>query len=170
VFLFLAALYESWSVPFSVLLAVPLGIFGAILTLTLLPRLTNNVYAQIGMITLIGLAAKNAILIVEYAKERVEGGMELVAATLEAVRLRLRPIIMTSLAFILGVLPLAFSSGAGAVSRQTIGWTVFGGMLAATSLAVFVVPVLYVVVTRLAYGAKKLAALQSQAAQPRPGA
>jgi HAE1 family hydrophobic/amphiphilic exporter-1 len=122
------------------------------------------------MITLIGLAAKNAILIVEYAKERVEGGMELVAATLEAVRLRLRPIIMTSLAFILGVLPLAFSSGAGAVSRQTIGWTVFGGMLAATSLAVFVVPVLYVVVTRLAYGAKKLAALQSQAAQPRPGA
>jgi len=162
VFLFLAALYESWSVPFSVLLAVPLGIFGAILTLSLLPGLTNNVYAQIGMVTLIGLAAKNAILIVEFAKERVEGGMELVAATLEAVRLRLRPIIMTSLAFILGVLPLAFSSGAGAVSRQTIGWTVFGGMLAATSLAIFVVPVLYVVVTRLAYGAKKLAALQAQ--------
>ena len=162
VFLFLVALYESWSVPFSVLLAVPLGIFGAILTLTLLPNLTNNVYAQIGMITLIGLAAKNAILIVEYAKERVEGGMELVAATLQAVRLRLRPIIMTSLAFILGVLPLAFSSGAGAVSRQTIGWTVFGGMLAATSLAIFVVPVLYVVVTRLAYGSKKLAALSEK--------
>jgi HAE1 family hydrophobic/amphiphilic exporter-1 len=170
VFLFLVALYESWSVPFSVLLAVPLGIFGAILTLTLLPNLTNNVYAQIGMITLIGLAAKNAILIVEYAKERVEGGKELVAATLEAVKLRLRPIIMTSLAFILGVLPLAFSSGAGAVSRQTIGWTVFGGMLAATSLAIFVVPVLYVVVTRLAYGRKKLAALQVQASQSRPEA
>jgi HAE1 family hydrophobic/amphiphilic exporter-1 len=161
VFLFLAALYESWSVPFSVLLAVPLGIFGAILTLTLLPSLTNNVYAQIGMITLIGLAAKNAILIVEYAKERLEGGKELVAATLEAVKLRLRPVIMTSLAFILGVLPLAFSSGAGAVSRQTIGWTVLGGMLAATSLAIFIVPVLYVIVTRLAYGKRKLAALQT---------
>jgi HAE1 family hydrophobic/amphiphilic exporter-1 len=166
VFLFLVALYESWSVPFSVLLAVPLGIFGAILTLTLLPGLTNNVYAQIGMITLIGLAAKNAILIVEYAKERLEGGKELVAATLEAVELRLRPIIMTSLAFILGVLPLAFSSGAGAVSRQTIGWTVFGGMLAATSLAIFVVPVLYVVVTRLAYGRRKLTALQTGQATP----
>lgn len=162
VFLLLAALYESWSIPFSVLLAVPLGIFGAILTLTLLPNLTNNVYAQIGMITLIGLAAKNAILIVEYAKERVDGGMEVVAATLEAVKLRLRPIIMTSLAFILGVLPLAFSSGAGAVSRQTIGWTVLGGMLAATSLAIFVVPVLYVVVTRLAYGNRKLTTPQTQ--------
>jgi HAE1 family hydrophobic/amphiphilic exporter-1 len=101
VFLFLAALYESWSVPFSVLFAVPIGAFGSILTLTLLPNLTNNIYAQIGLITLIGLAAKNAILIVEFAKERVDRGMEIVAATLEAVQLRLRPIIMTSLAFIL---------------------------------------------------------------------
>ena len=109
VFLFLAALYESWSVPFSVLFAVPIGAFGSILTLTLLPNLTNNIYAQIGLITLIGLAAKNAILIVEFAKERVDRGMEIVAATLEAVQLRLRPIIMTSLAFILGVMPLAFS-------------------------------------------------------------
>lgn len=154
VFLFLAALYESWSVPFSVLFAVPIGAFGSILTLTLLPNLTNNIYAQIGLITLIGLAAKNAILIVEFAKERVDRGMEVVAATLEAVRLRLRPIIMTSLAFILGVLPLAFSVGAGAEARKTIGWTVAGGMVAASSLAIFVVPVLFVLITRISYGRK----------------
>jgi HAE1 family hydrophobic/amphiphilic exporter-1 len=155
VFLFLAALYESWSIPFSVLFAVPIGAFGSILTLTFLPNLSNNIYAQIGLITLIGLAAKNAILIVEFAKERVDGGMELVAATLEAVQLRLRPIIMTSLAFILGVLPLAFASGAAAESRKTIGWTVFGGMLAATSLAIFVVPVLFVAIEKIAMGKKK---------------
>ncbi|WP_044170474.1 efflux RND transporter permease subunit [Flectobacillus major] len=150
VFLFLAALYESWSIPFSVLFAVPVGAFGSILTLTLLPNLSNNIYAQIGLITLIGLAAKNAILIVEFAKERVDKGMELIAATLEAVQLRLRPIIMTSLAFILGVLPLAFASGAAAESRKTIGWTVFGGMMAATSLAIFIVPVLFVVIEKIA--------------------
>jgi len=150
VFLFLAALYESWSIPFSVLFAVPIGALGSIITLMLLPNLTNNIYAQIGLITLIGLAAKNAILIVEFAKERVDGGMEVVKATLEAVQLRLRPIIMTSLAFILGVLPLAFASGAAAESRKTIGWTVFGGMLAATSLAIFVVPVLFVAIEKLA--------------------
>jgi len=161
VFLFLAALYESWSIPFSVLFAVPIGAFGSILTLTLLPSLTNNVYAQIGLITLIGLAAKNAILIVEYAKERVDRGIDIAHATLQAVNLRLRPIIMTSLAFILGVLPLAFATGAASVSRQTIGWTVFGGMLAATSLAIFVVPVLFVLITKLAYG-KKLKRLQEQ--------
>ena len=155
VFLFLAALYESWSIPFSVLFAVPIGAFGSIVTLTLLPNLSNNIYAQIGLITLIGLAAKNAILIVEFAKERVDGGMELVAATLEAVQLRLRPIIMTSLAFILGVLPLAFASGAAAESRKTIGWTVFGGMLAATSLAIFVVPVLFVLIEKFSMGKKK---------------
>jgi hydrophobe/amphiphile efflux-1 (HAE1) family protein len=160
VFLFLAALYESWSVPFSVLLAVPLGAFGAILFLTFNKGLDNNVYAQIGLITLIGLAAKNAILIVEFAKERVDRGMELERATLEAVKLRLRPIIMTSMAFILGVLPLVFASGAGAVARRTIGWTVFGGMLAATSLAIFIVPVLYYVITKLAYGKKGLAELE----------
>ena len=162
VFLFLAALYESWSVPFSVLLAVPLGAFGAILTLTLMPSLSNNIYAQIGLITLIGLAAKNAILIVEFAKERVDHGMAVIPATLEAVKIRLRPIIMTSLAFILGVLPLAFASGAGAVARETIGWTVLGGMLAATLLAIFIVPVLYVVITRLSLGKKKLAKLKDQ--------
>jgi HAE1 family hydrophobic/amphiphilic exporter-1 len=156
VFLFLAALYESWSVPFSVLLAVPLGAFGAILTLTFVPSLTNNVYAQIGLITLIGLAAKNAILIVEFAKERVDRGVEVVEATLTAVHLRLRPIIMTSMAFILGVLPLVFASGAGAQARQTIGFTVLGGMLSATLLAIFIVPVLFVLITRFAYGKKKL--------------
>ncbi|AMR32639.1 RND transporter [Mucilaginibacter sp. PAMC 26640] len=160
VFLFLAALYESWSVPFSVLLAVPLGAFGAILFLTFNSTLTNNVYAQIGLITLIGLAAKNAILIVEFAKERVDSGMELEKATLEAVRLRLRPIIMTSLAFILGVLPLLFSSGAGAVARKTIGFTVFGGMLTATTFAIFIVPVLFFIITKFAYGKEKLAELE----------
>jgi len=160
VFLFLAALYESWSVPFSVLLAVPLGAFGAILFLNFKPGLTNNVYAQIGLITLIGLAAKNAILIVEFAKERVDRGLPLEEATLDAVKLRLRPIIMTSMAFILGVLPLVFASGAGAQARQTIGWTVFGGMLAATSLAIFIVPVLYYTITKFAYGKEKLAELE----------
>ncbi|WP_179413669.1 efflux RND transporter permease subunit [Mucilaginibacter sp. E4BP6] len=160
VFLFLAALYESWSVPFSVLLAVPLGAFGAILFLNFKPGLTNNVYAQIGLITLIGLAAKNAILIVEFAKERVDRGIPLEEATLDAVKLRLRPIIMTSMAFILGVLPLVFASGAGAQARQTIGWTVFGGMLAATSLAIFIVPVLYYTITKFAYGKEKLAELE----------
>jgi hydrophobic/amphiphilic exporter-1 (mainly G- bacteria), HAE1 family len=156
VFLFLAALYESWSVPFSVLFAVPIGAFGSILTLTFMPSLTNNIYAQIGLITLIGLAAKNAILIVEFAKERVDRGMEIVEATLEAVQLRLRPIIMTSLAFILGVMPLAFSVGAGAEARKTIGWTVAGGMVAASSLAIFVVPVLFVVIGKIAYRKKKI--------------
>jgi HAE1 family hydrophobic/amphiphilic exporter-1 len=162
VFLFLAALYESWSVPFSVLLAVPLGAFGAILTLTLLPRLNNNIYAQVGLIALIGLAAKNAILIVEFAKQRVDRGMDLVKATVEAVRLRLRPILMTSMAFIFGVSPLALATGAGAQARSTIGWTVLGGMLAATLLAIFAAPVFFVTITRIAYGKKKLEALGSK--------
>jgi len=160
VFLFLTALYESWSVPFSVLLAVPLGAFGAILTLTFVTKLSDNVYAQIGLVTLIGLAAKNSILIVEFAKRRVDSGIELIKATLEAIRLRLRPILMTSLAFIFGISPLIFARGAGAVARQTIGYTVFGGMLAATFVGIFVVPVLFVVITRIAYGKKKLAELQ----------
>jgi HAE1 family hydrophobic/amphiphilic exporter-1 len=156
VFLFLAALYESWSVPFAILLAVPIGAFGAILTLTFIPRLTDNVYAQIGLITLIGLAAKNAILIVEYAKVRFDSGMDLIKSTLDAVSLRLRPILMTSMAFILGVLPLALSTGAGAVARRTIGFTVMGGMIAASSIAIFVVPVLFVVIVKIAYGKKGL--------------
>jgi len=164
VFLFLAALYESWSVPFSVLLAVPIGAFGAILTLLCIPSLTDNVYAQIGLITLIGLAAKNAILIVEYAKVRVDDGEDLLQSTLDAVSLRLRPIVMTSLAFILGVMPLVLATGAGAVARRTIGFTVLGGMIAASSLAIFIVPVLFVVIIKVAYGKKQLAALAERKA------
>lgn len=162
VFLFLAALYESFSTPFAVLLAVPFGAFGAILALILNPSLSNNVYSQIGLITLIGLAAKNSILIVEFAKERVDKGMELITATIQAVQLRLRPILMTSLAFIFGVSPLVFAVGAGAVARQTIGWTVLGGMVAATFLGIFIVPVLFVLIIRVSYGKKKLTALQQQ--------
>jgi len=161
VFLFLAALYESWSVPFSVMLAVPISAFGAILALTIDTSLTNNVYAQIGLITLIGLSAKNAILIVEFAKIRVDHGEPLLQSTLEAVRLRLRPIIMTSMAFILGVLPLALATGAGGASRNTIGWTVLGGMLASSTISIFVVPVLFVLFTRLSYGKKQLAWLKA---------
>ena len=160
VFLFLAALYESWSVPFSVMLAVPISVFGAILALTLVPRLNNNVYAQIGLITLIGLSAKNAILIVEFAKIRVDRGEELIKSTLDGASLRLRPIIMTSFAFILGVLPLVLATGAGAVARNTIGYTVLGGMLASTTISIFIVPVLFVLFTRLSYGKKQLQWLQ----------
>ena len=156
VFLFLAALYESWSVPFSVMLAVPISAFGAILMLTLVPAITNNVYAQIGLITLIGLSAKNAILIVEFAKERVDSGEDLIKSTLEAVTLRLRPILMTSLAFILGVMPLVLATGAGAVARNTIGFTVLGGMLTSTTISIFIVPVLFVLLTRFSYGKKQL--------------
>jgi hydrophobic/amphiphilic exporter-1 (mainly G- bacteria), HAE1 family len=162
VFLFLAALYESWSIPFSVLLAVPLGVFGATLSLILHTSLSNNIYAQIGLVTLIGLAAKNSILIVEFAKERVDRGVELTEATIQAVRLRLRPILMTSFAFIFGVTPLALSTGAGAVARNTIGWTVMGGMLGATLLGIFIVPVLFVLITRLSFGKKKLEELRAQ--------
>jgi HAE1 family hydrophobic/amphiphilic exporter-1 len=161
VFLFLAALYESWSVPFSVMLAVPISAFGAILALTFIPSLTNNVYAQIGLITLIGLSAKNAILIVEFAKLRVDRGEELIKSTLEAVRLRLRPIIMTSMAFILGVLPLALATGAGAASRNTIGVTVLGGMIASSTISIFIVPVLFVLFTQFSYGKKQLAWLKA---------
>jgi HAE1 family hydrophobic/amphiphilic exporter-1 len=143
------------------MLAVPIIAFGAILMLFFIPRLTNNVYAQIGLITLIGLSAKNAILIVEFAKVRVDRGEELIKSTLEAVRLRLRPIIMTSMAFILGVLPLAFATGAGAVARNTIGFTVLGGMIADSTLAILIVPVLFVLITRLSYGKKKFAYLQA---------
>jgi HAE1 family hydrophobic/amphiphilic exporter-1 len=161
VFLFLSALYESWSVPLSVILAVPISAFGAILTLTLVPPLTNNVYAQIGLITLIGLSAKNAILIVEFAKVRVDRGESLIKSTLEAVKLRLRPIVMTSMAFILGVMPLVLASGAGAVARKTIGFTVLGGMIASSSISIFIVPVLFVLFTRFSYGKKKLAYLEA---------
>ncbi|CAI3800994.1 Multidrug resistance protein MexB [Pseudomonas sp. MM223] len=149
VFLCLAALYESWSVPFAVMLVVPVGILGA-LVLTGLRGLANDVYFQVGLLTTVGLAAKNAILIVEFAKEGYERGQDLLAATLEAVRIRLRPVLMTSLAFILGVLPLALSNGAGAGGRQAIGTGVLGGMLAATLLGLFFIPLFYVLVQRLA--------------------
>jgi hydrophobe/amphiphile efflux-1 (HAE1) family protein len=148
VFLCLAALYESWAVPFSVILVVPLGILGAVLATTL-RGLTADVYFQVGLLTTIGLAAKNAILIVEFAKHLQEQGKPLIEATLEAVQLRLRPILMTSLAFIFGVLPLAFSEGAGAVSRQAIGTGVLGGMLTATFLGIFFVPLFYVLIRTL---------------------
>jgi len=162
VYLFLSALYESWTVPLTILLGVPLAAFGAISALTLNPGLSNNVYAQIGLITLIGLAASNSILIVEFAKERVDRGIEIVEATIEAVRLRLRPILMTSFAFIFGVSPLVFASGAGAIARQTIGWSVLGGMLAATSLGIFIIPVLFIIIIRLSYGKQKLADLHAK--------
>ncbi|SDT32867.1 hydrophobic/amphiphilic exporter-1, HAE1 family/multidrug efflux pump [Pseudomonas asplenii] len=149
VFLCLAALYESWTVPFAVMLVVPLGILGALL-LTGLRGLSNDVYFQVGLLTTVGLAAKNAILIVEFAKEGYERGQDLLSATLDAVRIRLRPVLMTSLAFILGVLPLALSSGAGSAGRQAIGTGVLGGMLAATLLGLFFIPLFYVLVQRLA--------------------
>jgi multidrug efflux pump subunit AcrB len=146
VFLFLAALYESWSVPFAVLFALPLGLFGA-LTAVYLRHYPYDIYTQIGIVTLIGLAAKNAILIVEFAKvANEEEGKSVLEAALEAARLRLRPILMTSFAFILGVLPLVLATGASSASRRSLGTTVFGGMLAATLLAVFIVPVLFVVI------------------------
>jgi HAE1 family hydrophobic/amphiphilic exporter-1 len=160
VFLFLAALYESWSVPFSVLLAVPISAFGAIVALSCAPTITNNVYAQIGLITLIGLSAKNAILIVEFAKLRVDRGEPLLKSTIEAVRLRFRPIIMTSMSFIFGVLPLVFATGAGAESRNTIGIAVLGGMIASSTISIFIVPVLFVLFTRFSYGKKQLKWLQ----------
>ena len=139
VFLILSAQYEKWSLPLSVLLALPFGTFGA-LAAVWLRGMTNDVYFQIGLVTLLGLAAKNAILIVEYASLKAGEGMSAPAAALEAARLRFRPIIMTSLAFILGVLPLAISSGAGAGARISVGTGVMGGMLAATFLAIFFVP------------------------------
>ncbi|ASM79230.1 multidrug efflux RND transporter permease subunit (plasmid) [Vitreoscilla filiformis] len=145
VFLCLAALYESWSVPFSVMLVVPLGVVGA-LGLTHLAGLSNDVYFQVGLLTTVGLSAKNAILIVEFAKQLQEQGMDLIEATQQAVRLRLRPILMTSLAFMFGVLPLAISSGAGAGSRRAIGTGVLGGMASATVLGMVFVPVFFVVI------------------------
>ncbi len=148
VFLCLAALYESWSIPFSVMLVVPLGVIGALLAASL-RGLNNDVYFQVGLLTTIGLSAKNAILIVEFAKDLMEKeGKGLVEGTLEAVRMRLRPILMTSLAFILGVMPLVLSSGAGSGAQNAVGTGVMGGMVTATVLAIFFVPVFFVVVRR----------------------
>lgn len=161
VFLILAALYESWSLPFSVLLSTPVAVFGAFLVLWLrrvilglflpayLVQIETDVYSQIGLVMLIGLAAKNAILIVEFAKDAYENGQPLVDAALAGARLRLRPILMTSFAFVLGCVPLWTASGAGSVARQIMGTTVIGGMLAATLIAIFIIPVLFVVVERI---------------------
>lgn len=151
VFLCLAALYESWSVPFAVMMVVPLGVLGAV-CFALARGLSNDVYFQVGLLTTIGLASKNAILIVEFARALYEEkGLSLVEATIEAARLRLRPIIMTSLAFMLGVTPLVISSGAGSGSQNAIGTGVFGGMFSATVLAIFFVPVFFVVVFKLSH-------------------
>ncbi len=136
VFLCLAALYESWSIPFSVMLVVPLGVIGAVAA-TWMRGLENDVYFQVGLLTIIGLSAKNAILIVEFANELNNRGKDLVEATLEASRQRLRPILMTSLAFIFGVLPMAISQGAGSGSQHAVGTGVMGGMISATVLAIF---------------------------------
>ena len=152
VFLILAAQYESWTLPFSVLLGTPIAVAGAFAALFLRGQ-ENNVYAQIGLVMLIGLAAKNAILIVEFAKMEHEKGRPLIEAALEGARLRLRPILMTSFAFILGCVPLAIASGAGAISRQVMGSTVIGGMLAASFIAIFIIPVTFYVVER--FGPKK---------------
>jgi len=154
VFLCLSALYESWSIPFAVMLVVPLGIIGTI-SATLFRGLGNDVFFQVGLLTTVGLSAKNAILIVEFAKENYERGMDLMEATVSAARQRLRPILMTSMAFVLGVLPLAIATGAGAGGRIAIGTGVIGGMLTATVLAVFLVPVFFVWVRSMFSGRRK---------------
>jgi multidrug efflux pump len=158
VFLLLAALYESWSIPLAVLLVVPLGVLGALL-FGLVRGMPMDVYFNIGIITIIGLSAKNAILIVEYAKELEEEGRDVVEATLEAVRLRFRPILMTSLAFVLGVLPLVISSGAGSAGRRALGTGVMGGMITATALGLFFIPLFFVMIRTL---------LTRRKARPRP--
>jgi multidrug efflux pump len=170
VFLILAALYESWSLPFSVLLGTPVAVFGAFATLWL-RGMQNNIYAQIGMIMLIGLAAKNAILIVEFAKDEYEKGKPLLDAALEGARLRLRPILMTSFAFIFGLMPLWFANGSGAVARRILGSTVIGGMIAASAIAIFLIPVTFYVIERFAGGRKQKSPsskITKPSAEPQP--
>jgi HAE1 family hydrophobic/amphiphilic exporter-1/multidrug efflux pump len=148
VFLVLAALYESWAMPIAILLVIPFGVFGAFLGLGLRGQV-NNIYTQIGLVMLIGLAAKNAILIVEFAKLAHERGASIIEAAAQGAQLRLRPILMTSFAFIFGTLPLAIATGAGAGARQAIGTAVVFGMLFATMIGIFVIPVFYVIIQRI---------------------
>jgi len=159
IFLCLAALYESWSTPTAILMAVPLGVIGAVVA-TALRGLERDIYFQVAMLTTIGLACKNAILIVEFAKKYLEQGEGLIEGTLHAVRDRLRPILMTSLAFGLGVLPLAIASGAGAGAQRAVGTGVFGGMIAGTFLGIFFIPVFFVMVQRLFHGVKEQSGAQ----------
>lgn len=146
-FLCLAALYESWSIPLAVLLVIPLGLVGAVFAVSL-RGLENDVYLQIGLLTTMGLAAKNAILMIEFAEQEERKGKRVIEAAVAAARIRLRPILMTSFAFIFGVLPLAISTGAGANSRVAIGTAVIGGMLTAAFLAIFFIPLFFVLVRR----------------------
>lgn len=154
VFMVLAALYESWSIPFAVMLVVPLGLIGAVAAVSI-AGMTNDVFFKVGLITLIGLSAKNAILIVEFARQLQREGQTTVAATLQAASRRLRPILMTSLAFTLGVVPLMLATGASDSTQHAIGTGVFGGMISGTLLAIFFVPVFFIVVARFIEGAKK---------------
>ena len=164
VFLILAALYESWSLPFSVLLSVPVAIFGAFAGLYL-RHFDLDIYAQIGLVMLIGLAAKNAILIVEFARDEMAKGRGVVDAALEGAKLRLRPILMTSFAFILGCVPLAIASGSGAEGRKILGTVVVTGMLAATALAIFLIPILFVMFETIALKLGKATAGETPAHQ-----
>jgi multidrug efflux pump len=169
VFLCLAALYESWSIPAAVLLVVPLGVLGAVMG-TSLRGLSNDVYFKVGLITIIGLSAKNAVLIIEFAKDLQAQGKSAVEAVLQAAHLRFRPIIMTSMAFILGVLPLVLASGAGSASQRAIGTGVIGGMLSATLLAVLFVPVFFVVVRKLFHGSERQRKLYAHEVEKEEGA
>jgi HAE1 family hydrophobic/amphiphilic exporter-1 len=170
IFLVLAALYESWTVPISIVLALPLGVIGGVVASSL-RGMPNDVYFQIGLLTVLGLTTKNAILIVQFAKGHMEQGMGLIEATIEAAKLRLRPIVMTSMAFGFGVLPLTISRGAGAGAQQAIGTSVLGGMLTATFLAIFFIPLFFVMVVQL-FGKKKSRRTEqssSDAASPAEG-
>jgi HAE1 family hydrophobic/amphiphilic exporter-1 len=165
VYLILSALYESWTTPLAVILSIPLAVLGAMLGL-MQRGMDNNIYTQVGLVLLVGLGAKNAILIVEFAKANRESGMGIVDAVVEAARLRLRPILMTALAFILGVFPLVHATGAGAASRQAIGTAVFYGMIGNTFLGLIFTPVLFVVITAISERVFKRRAAETPASGP----